>query len=429
MNRDREIRRHAGAVAQGIRRLDFGLIDDPRASCSTPLHTLLTTIMLGLVAGKRSLAETERLTEQLSPTMRVVFGILRRVPDTTMRDLVVHLDPHDLRRVLHDQTRDALRRKQLRPDGLPCGVVSIDGKHTRTPLPDSVFAQRQGDKHILRTLTCALTSARAVTCIDAVPIEGRLGEVSAFGDAFLGLDEAYGHTQLFEFVTTDAGINSLANATLVNAKGYGYVFAIKEDQPTLLAEAERLLHHLDGREALAETVDSLSNREQVRRRVWVTDEIAGYHEWDHLRMAVRVQSETLVDGTVVTTSNRYYVTNATRGRFTGEQWLRVIRGHWGVENDCHCTLDRFFREDDHPWLKDARGMLVVMLLRRLVLNMLLLYKKVSRRADGLTWSATFDWICTTLVAATAAAVEGARWLTIPPRTGRPPPIGHPVAEG
>lgn len=429
MNRDREIRRHAGAVAQGIRRLDYGLIDDPRSSFSTPLHTLLTAIMVGLASGKRSLAEVERLTEQLSPTMRVVFGLMHRVPDTTMRDLVVALDLDDLRRVIHEQTLDSLRRKQLRPDGLPCGVVSIDGKHTRTSVPDDVYAQRQGDKHVVRTLTCALISARAVMCIDAVPIEGRLGEVSAFRDAFLDLVDAYGHTQLFEFVTTDAGINSLENATLVDAEGYGYVFAIKEDQPTLLAEAERLLHRLDGDAALAETVDSLSNREQVRRRVWTTHEIAGYHGWHHLRMAVRVQSETLVDGKVVRTSNRYYVTNATRGRFTGAQWLRVIRGHWGVENDCHCTLDRFFREDDRPWLQDAHGMLVVMLLRRLVLNMLQLYKKVSRRADGLTWSATFDWICTTLVAATAAAVEGARWLTIPPRTGRPPPIGYPVAEG
>lgn len=67
-------------MGQGIRRLDFGLIDDPRSSCSTPLHTLLTAIMLGLVTGKRSLAEAERLTAQFSPTMRVVFGIMRRWP-------------------------------------------------------------------------------------------------------------------------------------------------------------------------------------------------------------------------------------------------------------------------------------------------------------------------------------------------------------
>ncbi len=271
-------------------------------------------------------------------------------------------------------------------------------------------------------------SAEGLLCVDAVPVEGRRGEMSAFAGTFCGLVDAYGHTDLFEFVTVDAGINSQKNAGLVDAAGYGYVFAIKEDQPTLIAEAERLLGR-SASDALAETVDVLSNRKQIRRRVWLTDEMAGYHGWSHLRLAIRVQSEVIEDGAVVATADRYYVTNATRGRFTGAQWLRVIRGHWGVENDCHCTLDRFFREDDHPWLHDARGMLAIMLLRRLVLNMLLLYKKVSRRADRLVWKATFEWICIALVAADAAAVEGARWLSIPPRTGRPPPIGYPVAEG
>jgi len=81
------------------------------------------------------------------------------------------------------------------------------------------------------------------------------------------------------------------------------------------------------------------------------------------------------------------------------------------------ALDRFFLEDDHPWMHDARGMLAIALLRRVALNMLLLYKKVSRRADKLIWQATFEWIYITLVAGDAASIQGARWRSIPPRPG------------
>ena len=40
---------------------------------------------------------------------------------------------------------------------------------------------------------------------------------------------------------------------------------------------------------------------------------------------------------------RYYISSLGMGvkRFAGE-----ARGHWGVENTCHWTLDMTFREDD-----------------------------------------------------------------------------------
>ena len=73
-----------------------------------------------------------------------------------------------------------------------------------------------------------------------------------------------------------------------------YLFGCKQDQPTLFNEAQRLLARK--RKPLAETVDLRGNLE-VHRRLYLTQEMAGFLNWRHLRT--------------------------------------VVRNHWGVENQGH----------------------------------------------------------------------------------------------
>ena len=63
-------------------------------------------------------------------------------------------------------------------------------------------------------------------------------------------------------------------------------------------------------------------------------------------------------------------------------WLELVRRHWAVENNCHNTWDRIFREDDRPWIWQPEGMLNVMLLRRIAYNMLSIFKNVSLKRDS-----------------------------------------------
>ncbi|MCE7892477.1 MAG: hypothetical protein DYH12_22695, partial [Sorangiineae bacterium PRO1] len=114
-------------------------------------------------AGSRSLREVEQLTAELTPAVRAKLGIPRRVPDTTLRDALAALEPDDVRPALHAATRAAQRRKALEPNGLPFGVVSLDGKATRVPAADDFFAQRQtatADARlvgVVRTVSATLT--------------------------------------------------------------------------------------------------------------------------------------------------------------------------------------------------------------------------------------------------------------------------------
>ncbi|NUN13341.1 MAG: hypothetical protein HUU55_06850 [Myxococcales bacterium] len=94
-----------------------------------PLRTLLVSLVTGLCCGATSLREVEYLTTHLANGARRVLKIFRRVPDTTLRDLLVHLEPEPQHLWLQVQVRRLIRRKSLHPIGtLPFGVLALDGK-------------------------------------------------------------------------------------------------------------------------------------------------------------------------------------------------------------------------------------------------------------------------------------------------------------
>jgi hypothetical protein len=376
------------------------------------------------MAGGRSVAEVEDLTQQMSPAMRRKLHIGRRLPDTTLRTALMKLSVDEARKLLRRLCRAANRRKALSPVGLPFGVVSVDGKHVATDMGDGdKFAQDQKDgRWVVRTLTCALVSCRTAVCLDAVPIPAARNEDSAFPEALDALLEHYGRGDWFRVVSVDAGMTSLANARLITDAGLDYLMALKNNQPTLLDEAVRLLGHLPYSEALAMT-DDWTGDEYVVRRLWLTDEIAGYHEWDHMKVALRIETERQDrNGNVLGREDRYLIASLGRKALTPEQWLRMVRAHWRVENDVHKTLDVVLREDERPWFRDPVGMLVAMVLRRVAYDILALYRSVTLRGDErdtLPWRRLLGWMRTALVAATRAELTGLRWQPRGPTTAPP----------
>lgn len=166
----REIRRIAGVLNARLPETRLDRIADPRNEKGRRwrLNTLLSAVMLGLMTRRQNLAETESLTEEMSVGMRRMLHIPRRVPDTTMRDALVEMEPTEVRGSIHAQMRAAHRRKALVPSGLPFGVVAMDGKVTAVDNADGYYAQDQGDYGLVRTITCSLVSSPGKPCIDAI---------------------------------------------------------------------------------------------------------------------------------------------------------------------------------------------------------------------------------------------------------------------
>lgn len=381
-------RRIARFLRRNIGDLHLDEVDDPRARRGRrwALDILLTAFVVGMIGGAKSLLDVEKMTTELSRPLLRMLGIRRRLSDTTARNVLCVLEPSELRSVLYTQVRAAHRRKAIEPESLPFGILAMDGKGTALPSCDDNYAQRQSADEaalvgVLRTMTAAIVSSRAKICVDASPIPAATNEMGHFATALDEVHAAYGRIRLFQLVTYDSGACSRANAQHVRSKGLDYFFALKGTQPTLETEAHRLLAERTTNTADARSED-VRNGHVVVRRVYLTEEMAGYDDWDHLQTVLRVQSETLdANGKRIAGDERYFLCSLPRLRLTDEQWLLVARLHWGVENNVHNTLDTVLHEDEHPWIEsDPKGALVVAILRRIALNLLVLFRSVTQRS-------------------------------------------------
>ena len=382
-------RRMLGLIKARLPDLQLDSVDDPRSRRGRrwQLAALLGIALVGMLTGCQSLLDVEQLSCMMSEAARRLLGISRCVPDTTMRTVLCVLLPDAIRSLLHRQVRAAYRRKALQPTQLPMGVVAVDGKTTTLPSCDDNFAQRQTAEGgalvgALRTMTCCLISAAALPCLDAIPIPAETNEMATFALCLSELIRVYGGLDLFRMVAADAGSCSLENASLVRSHMLHYLFALKSTQPTLYNEASRLLGALDVSQALASSEDHLGGERVVIRRLYLCTEMTGFHDWEHLRTVLRVSSQTFEHGTLTKDENRYFVCSLSSDRLSSEQWLKLVRQYWMVENGPHWTLDVPLQEDAHPWIEsEPQGALVLALLRRVAYNMLSLFRAVTLRAE------------------------------------------------
>ena len=117
-----------------------------------------------------------------------------------------------------------------------------------------------------------------------------------------------------------------------------------------------------------EEVDSGHGRVETRR-IWTTEWTDWYpqqRDWAGLRSFVCVESERTINGQT-STDRRYYISDLD-GQ-DARTMLGYVRGHWGIENQLHWSLDVTFREDT---LRQRVGHSAENLsrIRRLALNLL-----------------------------------------------------------
>ena len=395
-------------LARCVRGLDLTGVEDRRQAPWTTwrLSSVVTAMLAGIMAGKKNLREAEDLTAELTPDVRRVLGVWRRLSDTTMSDFATRADIGGFQRTLRAQVQAAYRRKSLdgRWTGAPIGMVAIDGKYDRGKVrlahPENAdpemaalrqrypFFQPQGqpDGHWqrgeVRLLSVMLVSSPAPVFLDCLPVRGETNEMGTFPEAFHALMAAWGDKGLFDLVSVDAGMVSKENADLVDGQGKGYLMAIKDTQPEIQRELQRQVGEHD------ETGYDVHFREHARGEtvhyfLWRTKDMAGWNAWTHLRQGLRIRRRVVPSDPKEedTVEDRYFVSNLPWERLDAGQWAQTIRLHWRVENDGHKTLDVTFEEGKHPWTRNPHGMVVIGLLRRLAFNHVSLFRSVYLRAE------------------------------------------------
>jgi predicted transposase YbfD/YdcC len=380
-------------------------VSDPRESQGRRWkHTeLLNALLLGFVSGCGSLRKTEQLTKGLGRFGRKYVS--RRAPDTTLSDFIPRLSVEEVREQHIVQVKASWRKKELKPVGLPCGVATIDGKglgalsHSAEETAQLSHREDGTPYYLSRVFRAVLTSAESRPCLDQMAIGAKTNEAGDFIPFYDKFLKSYGdNNDLFEIVDVDAGMTSKANADRIYESQKAYVMALKENQPVLYAEAERVLGNR--RKVAAETPWESYQGKRIKRRLFVTYEMAGYHDWTHLKQVWRVEQITKHPGNKKEREQRYFLSSLHQGRLTPEQILLVVRGHWRVENDCFWSLDVQWNEDSAPWCRTGRSTEILSWIRLMAYNLM---QKLRRRhmrkklPDGKReapppWNEVFAWI-------------------------------------
>jgi hypothetical protein len=270
--------------------------------------------------------------------------------------------------------RQAYRAKEMEPTVLPFHMVAVDGKciwvgkHKAHRNCQRVTYADGQTRYLLRVLRAVWVSGAAKLCMGQRIIPGSQNDMSAFAGFLKQLVRAYGRSKLLSVVSCDAGFCSLTNASLIDEHHLGYLIALKSPHKDLLWEAKRLLGHLPIEEADAVSDWELYQGKRIRRHLFRTDEMAGWGKWTHLRQVFRVRQETQYPDGRCEVEDRYFITNLVPGITKGDRPLKMVRAHWGIENDGHWTFDTQWGEDKHPWC--SAGLEVLSLMRILAFNVM-----------------------------------------------------------
>src|SRR5262249_40190971 len=149
-------------------------------------------------------------------------------------------------------------------------------------------------------------------------------------------------------ITIDAMGAQKAIAARIIESGADYVLALKGNQETLhQAVIDYIDKQLETDLAAAQehvTTEKGHGREEVRTYLQLPapEGLPGALQWNGLKSIGVVTSCCLRDGQE-SVEVRYYISSLSPDV---KRFARAVRGHWGIENSCHWSLDMTFREDE-----------------------------------------------------------------------------------
>jgi predicted transposase YbfD/YdcC len=241
-------------------------------------------------------------------------------------------------------------------------VVAIDGKALRR-------AANAGDS--LPYIVSAWASESNLT-LGQVKVDDKSNEITAIPKLLdtLALKGC--------IVTIDAMGCQKDIAAKISDVGADYLLALKGNHGTAFEEFQEYFDHFvpaetktdkDMPETMAfhQTVDKGHGRIEIRR-YWQTNDIDWFEDkmlWKNLRTVGIVESIREIKEKR-SIERRYYLSSL---KLDAQAFGHAVRGHWGVENPLHWTLDVTFGEDQsRARTKNAAQNLAT--LRRIALNLL-----------------------------------------------------------
>ncbi|HEX9858783.1 MAG TPA: ISAs1 family transposase [Paracoccaceae bacterium] len=246
---------------------------------------------------------------------------------------------------------------ELRPEAID--LVAIDGKSSRRS------HDRSKGRKALHLVSAWATNERLVLGQEAV--EEKSNEITAIPVLLerLSIKGA--------LVTIDAIACNPTIAQHINDAGADYLLAVKDNQPTLLAEMQGYFDTAPAAEV--ETVTQLDKghgRLETRRHLVsaTVDWMSGSRHYPGEPRFANLKTIGMVESTVektghTSTERRFYISSAALG---AERFASGVRGHWGIENQLHWVLDVQFKEDQSR-LRIGHGAKNMAVVRHFAVNL------------------------------------------------------------
>ncbi len=333
----------------------FVNLTDPRIDRSKrhPLLTIIILAVCGTLGGADGWADIERFGRAKLDFFRRFLDLPHGIPShDTFGRVFARLDPAALLLCIH-------RWLAALGAAVAGEVVAIDGKTLRRSF------DRAAERDPLHLVSAWATEARLV--LGQVAVQAKSNEITAI-PLLLELLDLRGCV-----VTIDAMGCQTEIAAAIRGRDADYVLAVKDNQPTL----HRAVHDAFVAHAEADFTDPSVRRLKTVDRGHGRIETREYFcadappalrrggRWKDLTsigMAVRTR---VVNG-AATDEVVYYISSLPPKVKT---FAKAARGHWGIENRLHWSLDVTFAEDQSRVRKD-HGPENLGLLRRLALSIL-----------------------------------------------------------
>jgi predicted transposase YbfD/YdcC len=324
----------------------FSELPDPRAD--NALHDLTEILFIALMAtlcGATACTDMALFARMKAYLWQDVLVLKNGFPShDTFSRVFNMLDPKAFEKAFQRFMKAFAQGAKIKR---PKGVVAIDGKALRR-------GYERGKSHMPPVMVTAWAAQTRMALANVLAPDN---------------NEVAGALQLLELlqlkgcvVTADSLHCHRAMAKAIVSRSGDYVLAVKENQPSLLAEAKAAIRAAErkGKTGLTTTDAAHGRKERRKALVAPVRDMAKKHDFPGLKAVARITSKRGKDKTV----ERYFLMSQAYSR---KDTLRIVRTHWTIENSLHWPLDVTLDEDLARNRTD-NGPANLAVLRRLALN-------------------------------------------------------------
>lgn len=364
----------------------FQNVKDPRAVDNQryKFHHLLLMMICALICGANDIESIVNFIESKLDWFKSKLGVPKAPSYKTIWWLMVLMDPQALNKSFTNLIADiraTLSCVEVNPQEKE--AIAIDGKTSRG-------TKRE---HVKALHTVSAWSSTFQLLLGQVKTNEKSNEITAIPDLLDLLDLRN------TVITIDAMGCQTTIAQKIVDEGGDYIFALKGNQETLHEEVKKVFEEdcskmNKNRDIETTEFDVASDEEKGHGRIekrtvsvchdiqWLKKE----KQWANINSVIELISERKIQGEM-TREKRYYISSI---KGSARQFLKWIRGHWGVES-MHWSLDVSFKEDLFQGFTGhiAENMTLLERLTLMLLKQNPLKKSIAKKRERAGWNTNY----------------------------------------